>query len=95
MTTKKPAGAGRKTVAKATSTPTVVEGVQLIRLPLEANKPSNPVAMFKGIAPSEGETIEFTLEDGITRRGVVSEATEADGEVMAEFAAPLVVVPKE
>lgn len=92
MNTKKPAAAGRKTVAKSKAGPRVVEGVSLTRLPMEPNKPAHPAAMFKGEAPAPSEILEFTLSNGVTYRGTVSEATEADGEVFAEFAGPLAVV---
>ena len=95
MTTKKPAAAGRKTVAKSTAGPRVVDGVSLIRLPMEPNKATHPAAMFKGKAPDPGEILEFTLPNGVTYRGTVSEAAEADGEVLAEFTGPLAVVPQK
>lgn len=95
MTTKKPAAAGQKTAAKSPASPNVVKGVKLQRLPMEANKPSHPVAFFKGAAPKAGSTIEFTLENNVTYRGVVADATAADGEVMVEFSAPLTAVPQE
>lgn len=95
MTTKKPAAAGRKAAAKPTASPRVVEGVKLTRLPMEENKPSHPAVMFKGAAPNPGETIEFTLENGVTYRGKVAEAAVADGEVFAEFALPLTIASKE
>lgn len=95
MTTKKPASAGRKTVAKTPVAPRVIEGVTLIRMPMEENKPSHPAAEFKGKAPAAGETIEFTLKNGVTYRGVVAEAVEAKEEVFAEFSQPLTIVPKD
>lgn len=96
MTTlKKPASAGRKAVAKSSATPRVVEGVSLTRLPMEDGKPSHPAALFKGQAPALGDILEFTLANGVTYRGEVADATDADGEVLAEFAGPLSVVPKE
>ena len=95
MDTSKPAAAGQKTAAKSAPAPRVVEGVTLTRLPMEENKPSHPVAMFKGQAPERGEVLEFTLDNGVTYRGTVSDATEAAGEVMAEFADALKPVPAE
>ena len=102
MTTKKSASTGQNRAAKSSptsvttpaqnSTPTVVEGVELRRLPMEANEPAHPVAMFKGTAPTKDEVLEFTLENGVTYRGVVADAIEAAGEVMAEFKGPLKVV---
>lgn len=94
MTAKKPASAEPKTDAKSPA-PRRVEGVQLIRMPMAPNKPSHPVAVFRGEAPAKGETLEFTLENGVTYRGEVAEAVAASGEVMAEFTGPLTVAPKE
>lgn len=94
MTTKKPASAGSKPSSEGVA-PTVVTGVELKRMPMEPNKPTHPFALFKGPLPKVGEVLEFTLKNGVTYRGEVSEAVESDGEVMAEFTSPLSVVPKE
>ena len=94
MTTKKPASAGSKPASKGAA-PTVVTGVELKRMPMEPNKPAHPFALFKGPLPKAGEVLEFTLKNGVTYRGEVSEAVDADGEVMAEFTGPLTVAPKE
>jgi len=61
MTTTKPASAGRQAAAKTSKTPRVVDEVTLTRLPLVENKPSHPAAQFKGLEPSPGEVLEFTL----------------------------------
>lgn len=92
MSTKKTAPAEQEVMAKSAPAPRVVEGVTLTRLPLKDNTPGHPVAMFKGQAPKSGECLEFTLENGVTYRGTVAEATEAAGEVMAEFADSLTPV---
>lgn len=95
MTSKKPAAAGRKTVAKSTAAPRVIDGVSLIRLPMERNKPSHPAALYQGEAPQPREVIEFTLENGVTYQGEVAEAIEVNGEVMVEFARSLKAVTKK
>ncbi|ABF64348.1 hypothetical protein TM1040_1663 [Ruegeria sp. TM1040] len=94
MTAKKTASAASKPASKDAA-PMVVTGVELKRMPMEQNKPTHPFALFKGPLPKPGDVLEFTLKNGVTYRGKVSEAVESDGEVMAEFSAPLAVVPKE
>lgn len=95
MATKKPAAAGQQTAAKKPASPRVVAGVELKRMPMQDNQPSHPIALFKGEAPNKGDVLEFTLENGVTYRGTVADATEAGGEVLAEFSGPLVPVPTE
>ncbi|MEX0304098.1 MAG: hypothetical protein AB3N24_16890, partial [Leisingera sp.] len=73
-----------------------VAGVKLTRLPPVENQPQHPVAFYKGgSAPEPGEILEFTMENGVTYRGTVKEATAAGGEVMAEFTDGLKPVPAE
>lgn len=62
-----------------------VDGVKLGRHPLTSESAGHPFARFKGKAPKSGEVLEFKLENGVTYTGIVSEAKEADGEVLAEF----------
>lgn len=94
MTNKETASAAPKAVASS-SAPILVSGVKMHRLPMVAGQKSHPAIEFKGKAPKAGETLEFQLDNGITYRGVVKEAVEAKGEVFAEFAGPLKVVPAE
>lgn len=89
MSTKKPAPAEPKAIVE----PTVVDGVELGRHPLESNKPNHPFAQFKGDAPKAGTVIQFALENGVTYRGTVSEAVAEDSEVIAEFKDGLEIVP--
>lgn len=95
MTTKKPAPAAKEPVASDAARPRVIESVTLTRIPMTEGKVSHPAAQFKGEAPAAGETIQFTLENGITYRGTVSEATTVGEEVLAEFRDSLKVVPAE
>lgn len=70
-----------------------VEGVKLTRIRKSDDEPQHPVARYKGEAPSVGDTLTFTLENDVTYSGKVSDATEADGEVLAEFKDGLTPVP--
>lgn len=93
----KPAPADGNPVVKAQgkgkAAPVIVEGVSLTRHPMKPNQPSHPVAKYRGSAPAAGDALQFTLANGVTYRGTVSEATEADGEVLAEFEGGLITVP--
>ncbi|WP_282091341.1 hypothetical protein [Epibacterium ulvae] len=94
MTSKHTATAAAKDVGKSASA-IFVKDVRLKRLPMKENEISHPVAMFAGEAPQQGEAIQFTLDDGITYRGVIADAVTAKGEVMAKFTGPLTVVEPE
>lgn len=94
MTAKKPASAESKDVTNSAN-PIPLEGVKLIRMPLEENKVSHPAALFKGSAPKAGSTVQFTLDNGVTYRGEVADAVDANGEVMVEFSGALEVAPTE
>ena len=93
MTTNKTASAERPIAASAG--PTIVENVTLTRRRLEPNAPARPVAKYKGEdAPKAGDVLQFTLKNGVTYRGTVADATQADGEVLAEFQGDLQPEPK-
>ncbi|AUQ49945.1 hypothetical protein PhaeoP83_01671 [Phaeobacter inhibens] len=92
MTSQKPAAAGQRSAAKSNPEPVVATGVKLIRLQMEPNKASHPAALYRGPEPKPGDLLEFTLDNRVTYQGTVAEATEADGEVLAEFTGPLKVI---
>lgn len=94
MTTKETASAAANPVS-ASNAPIPVRDVKMHRLPMVAGQKSHPAIEFKGKTPKAGEILEFQLDNGITYRGVVKEAVEAGGEVFAEFAGPLKVVPAD
>jgi len=62
-----------------------VEGVTLTRIRKSDDAPQHPVAQYQGEAPSVGDTLKFTLENDVTYSGKVSDTTEANGDVLAEF----------
>ena len=91
MTGKKTARAAQKARRKAT----VVENVRLDRMPMKTNQPCHPIARFKGDVPKPGDLLEFTLANDVTYVGTVSDATEVDGEVIAEFKDGLAPLPSK
>ncbi|UWS06759.1 hypothetical protein [Phaeobacter inhibens] len=93
MIKNKPAAAGQRSAAKSNPEPVVATGVKLIRLPMEPNKASHPAALYRGPEPKPGDLLQFSSANGVTYQGKVAEATEADGEVLAEFTGPLKVIP--
>lgn len=60
-----------------------IEGVSLTKMQRGAVK--YPAALYSGEKPSKGDTLKFTLNNGVTYSGVVLDATEADGQVLVEF----------
>ena len=53
---------------------------------MRANGMTKPTLVFEGDMPGPGDGLEFTLDNGVTYTGAVSEAIEADGQVVVSFA---------
>lgn len=71
-----------------------ITGVKLHRQPMQKGVKSIPAALYaSNTAPDAGDVLQFTLENGVTYRGVVREAVVAQGQVMVEFRSDLTVVP--
>jgi hypothetical protein len=47
-----------------------------------------------GDVPEKGDVLQFAMSNGVTYSGTVADATEAGGEVLAEFTSGLVPVLK-
>ncbi len=52
-----------------------------------------PAALYMGDQPAKGDTLRFTLANGVTYSGKVRAATESGGEVLAEFEDGIAPVP--
>jgi len=75
----------KKSPAKAASkdVPDVIEGARLIRSLRDGKQ--YPAALYAADeVPAKGDTLRLVLS-GVTYAGKVRAATEADGEVLAEF----------
>ena len=95
MKTEKTASAERPSAPNAPPPRKVVEGVKLTRHRLEPNAPALPVAKYKAsVAPNAGDLLEFALDNGVSYRGEVADATVVDGEVLVEFRGDLQPEPK-
>jgi hypothetical protein len=55
---------------------------RLIRIPRDGKR--YPAAVFKGDVPSKGKSLQINV-GGTVYQGIVHDATEVDGEVIAEF----------
>lgn len=60
-----------------------ITNARLIKMP--RGDVTYPAVIFAGDIPAKGEAISVTLENGVTYTGTVHDATEADGEVLAEL----------
>ena len=93
MTAKKaPAQAGPKSMPKPRGKQTRdIEGVNLTKLTRGSKR--YPAALYSGDQPAKGDTLRFTLANGLTYSGKVRAATESGGEVLAEFEDGISPVP--
>jgi len=70
-----PAPAAQKPISKPVK-------ARLIRIPRDGKR--YPAAVFKGDEPKKGASLKIDV-GGAIYQGIVHEATEVDGEVIAEF----------
>ena len=80
MTKETPAPAAPKASAKPKADKPVK--ARLIRIPRDGKR--YPAAVFKGDEPKKGASLKIDV-GGAIYQGIVHEATEVDGEVIAEF----------
>ena len=78
---------------RTTKAPAPITGARIFSMPTASG--TAPALIFKGDVPAAGTVLRATLANGVTYRGTVADATEADGEVLVEFKDGLSPVPTE
>ena len=69
-----------------------ITGARIVTMPTPTG--TTPAMIYTGKTPKAGDVMQFTMSNGITYSGTVSDATEDDGEVFVEFTSGLVPVLK-